>query len=156
VAQLWERAEAAMVLIEPGTPQGWARIRAAREQLRSLGARIVAPCPHQEACPMPADDWCHFAQRIGRSREHRAAKGGALGYEDEKYSYVAVARAPGAPIAARVLRHPLQRPGRVELALCATSGLRSATVTRTSGQMWRLARDLRWGDALPQGMASED
>jgi ribosomal protein RSM22 (predicted rRNA methylase) len=94
---------------------------------------------------MPADDWCHFAQRIGRSREHRAAKGGALGYEDEKYSYVAVARAPGAPIAARVLRHPLQRPG-----------LRSATVTRTSGQMWRLARDLRWGDALPQGMASED
>jgi ribosomal protein RSM22 (predicted rRNA methylase) len=155
VRGLWERAGMALVLIEPGTPQGWAAIRAAREQLRAAGAWLVAPCPHQGPCPMPADDWCHFAQRIGRSRAHRAAKGAALAYEDEKFSYVAVARGPGDPIQARVLRHPLVRPGRVELALCADSGLRRALITRGGGEAWRLARDLRWGDPLPPGALDE-
>lgn len=155
VRRLWERTSMALVLIEPGTPQGWATIRAAREQLRAAGAWLVAPCPHQGPCPLPADDWCHFAQRISRSRAHRAAKGAALGYEDEKYSYVAAAKMPGEPIQARVLRHPLVRPGRVELALCADVGLRRTLITRGSGEAWRLARDLRWGDALPPGALEE-
>lgn len=164
VEKLWERASMALVLIEPGTPAGWATIRAAREQLRAAGAWLVAPCPHQGPCPMPADDWCHFAQRIERSRAHRAAKGAALGYEDEKYSYVAAARGPGDPLAlradasaieARVLRRPLVRPGRVELTLCADGGLRRALVTRGDGEAWRLARDLRWGDPLPPGALDE-
>lgn len=156
VRRLWERAAGALVLIEPGTPRGWAVIRAAREQLRAMGAAIVAPCPHQGACPMPADDWCHFAQRLGRTRAHRVAKGAALGYEDEKYSYVAVARAAGSPVAARVLRRPLVRPGRVELALCADTGLRRALITRSAGPAWRIARDLRWGDAIPDGAPLEE
>lgn len=155
VAQLWARADGALVLVEPGTPRGWAVIRAAREQLRAAGASIVAPCPHQAACPLPADDWCHFAQRISRTRAQRAAKGGSLGYEDEKYSYVAVARQAGEAIAARVLRQPVTRAGRIELALCADSGLRHALVTRGDGANWRLAHDLRWGDLLLPGALEE-
>lgn len=156
VERLWERATGALVVIEPGTPRGWAAIRAAREQLRALGAQIVAPCPHQGPCPMPADDWCHFAQRLGRTRAHRVAKGAALGYEDEKFSYIAVARTAGAPVAARVLRHPTVRPGRVELALCADTGLRCALITRSAGAAWRTVRDLRWGDAIADGAPLEE
>ena len=100
---------------------------------------------------MPADDWCHFAQRLGRSRLQRAAKGAQRGYEDAKCSYVAVARLGGEPVAARVLRHPIVRPGRIELALCAQDGLRRELVTRSAGPAWRLARDLRWGDAVAAG-----
>lgn len=151
VGKLWQRTTGALLLVEPGTPRGWTAIRAAREQLRAAGAIIVAPCPHQGACPMPADpnaDWCHFAQRLARSQAHRAAKGGALGYEDEKYSYIAVAREAGAPIEARVLRHPLARPGHIKLTLCAQSGLCETTITRSAGARWREARQLRWGDAL--------
>lgn len=155
VARLWERAAGALVLVEPGTPRGWATIRAVREQLRAAGAMLVAPCPHQGPCPMPADDWCHFAQRIARTRAHRAAKGAALGYEDEKFSYVAAARVTPTPIAARVLRHPTVRPGHIQLALCADDGLRQVTVSRGSGSGWRLARDLRWGDTLPPGALEE-
>jgi ribosomal protein RSM22 (predicted rRNA methylase) len=155
VERLWAAAAGALVLIEPGTPRGWATIRAAREQLRAAGATIVAPCPHQGACPMPADDWCHFAQRIARSRAHREAKGGELGYEDEKYSYIAVSRGAAAPVAARVLRRPAVRPGRVELALCAAPGLRQVTVTRAAPTAWRAARDARWGDGLPREALEE-
>lgn len=159
VARLWGRAAGALLLIEPGTPRGWATIRAAREQLRAAGAHLVAPCPHEAACPMPDDpgaDWCHFAQRLARTGFHRSAKGAELGYEDEKYSYLAVARAPGALPAARVLRYPVTRAGRVELALCARDGLRRATVTKGDRAAWRAARDLSWGDAAPPELIGED
>jgi ribosomal protein RSM22 (predicted rRNA methylase) len=155
VARLWECTEEALLLVEPGTPRGWSAIRAAREQLRGLGARIVAPCPHQGDCPMPEDDWCHFAQRVARSRAHRAVKGALLGYEDEKFSYLAVAHAPGQAVAARVLRHPLVRPGRVELTLCADVGIHRSTVSRGAGEAWHRARELRWGDSLPPDALEE-
>ncbi|MBX0328156.1 small ribosomal subunit Rsm22 family protein, partial [Oscillochloris sp. ZM17-4] len=115
----------------------------------AAGAWIVAPCPQQGACPLPDDDWCHFAQRIARSKAQRAAKGAELGYEDEKFAYLAVAREPGTPIGARVLRRPVARPGRIELTLCAPEGLRTETVTKGDRARWRAARDAEWGDALP-------
>jgi ribosomal protein RSM22 (predicted rRNA methylase) len=149
VDQLWAHSGHALLLVEPGTPQGWAIIRAARERLRAAGAVIIAPCPHQGACPLADDDWCHFAQRLARSKAQRAVKGADLGYEDEKFSYMAVARAPGTPIGARVLRRPLARPGRIELALCTPEGLRRKIVTRADHERWRMARDAEWGDALP-------
>lgn len=147
VTRLWNLAGSALLIVEPGTPRGFAIVREARAQLIGLGAQIVAPCPHAGACPMAENDWCHFAQRVARTREQRRAKGAELGYEDEKYSYVAAARAPGQPIGGRVLRWPIVRPGRIELALCTPEGLRTETITR-SDRRWREARDLRWGDAL--------
>ncbi len=151
VERLWASAAGALLLVEPGTPRGWATIRAAREQLRAAGAHIVAPCPHAGDCPMPADpeaDWCHFAQRLPRLRAHREAKGASRGFEDEKFAYIAASRRPGALAVARILRHPVTRPGRVELALCARDGMRRQTVTR-SHSAWPIARDLAWGDAVP-------
>jgi ribosomal protein RSM22 (predicted rRNA methylase) len=149
VAALWSATGAALLLLEPGTPAGFAVIRAARAQLIAAGATVLAPCPHDRACPMPANDWCHFAQRLPRTRLHRDLKGGTLPWEDEKFSYVAVARQPGAPIVGRVLRRPRVLPGRVTLQLCAPEGLRAEEVTRGKDRVaFREARDLNWGDAL--------
>ncbi|GGJ00311.1 rRNA methyltransferase [Alicyclobacillus cellulosilyticus] len=92
MATLWEMAEDVLVIIEPGTPAGFARVRKAREWLRGLGAHILAPCPHDGACPLPAADWCHFAARVARSRVHRHVKQGELAYEDEKFSFLAAAK----------------------------------------------------------------
>lgn len=155
VARIWGLTAGALVLIEPGTPRGWATIRAARDQLRAMGAAIVAPCPHQGPCPLADDDWCHFPQRIARTRSHRAAKGGELGYEDEKFSYVALARVAGTPIGSRVIRHPIVRPGRIELTLCTPHGVRRELIARGTSAAWRLARDLRCGDALPPNTIEE-
>ena len=43
-----------------------------------------------------APDWCHFTQRLPRSRAHKQIKGAELPFEDEKFSYVALTRAPAA------------------------------------------------------------
>ncbi len=148
IARLWNQSRHALLLVEPGTPQGWAIIREAREQLRAAGAYLVAPCPHQEICPLPAHDWCHFAQRVARSKIQRSVKAGELAYEDEKFAYIAVARSPGSPVHARLLRHPLIRAGHIELHLCTPGGLQQATITRSNRAAWREARAAAWGDVL--------
>lgn len=152
--RLWQRAGGVLLLVEPGTPAGFARIRAARDQLLAASAHTIAPCPHDHPCPMPPDGWCHFAQRIARTRQHRQAKAGALGYEDEKFAFAALARQPGSPIAARVIRHPRIRPGQIHLELCAPGGLATQTVTRRDRERFRQARDLRWGAAIPESPSS--
>ncbi|MGD3105146.1 small ribosomal subunit Rsm22 family protein [Streptomyces sp. YGL11-2] len=140
-----------VVLIEPGTPEGYLRIREAREQLIAAGLRIVAPCPHSAACPIvPGEDWCHFSVRVSRSSLHRQVKGGSLAYEDEKFSYVAATRRDAAPAASRVVRKPQLRKGQVLLELCtADDGLRRSTVTKRQGTVYRAARDAAWGDDWP-------
>ncbi len=112
----------ALVVVEPGTPAGFARVRAVRDQLRAAGATIAAPCPHDDACPMAGADWCHFAVRLDRSRAHRQSKHAALGWEDEKFAYVVAVRDAAllrARAEARVIRRPRKETGHVRLALCA-------------------------------------
>ena len=144
-------ARYAVVLVEPGTPDGYLRIRGAREQLIGAGLRVLAPCPHSERCPIvPGEDWCHFATRISRSSLHRRVKGGALPYEDEKFSYVVGVRDAGTPTSARIVRHPQTRKGQVLLDLCTAEGeLRRTTVTKRHGTDYRAARDASWGDPWP-------
>ncbi len=92
VAKLYAATADVLVLIEPGTPAGFERIRDARAQLIEQGAHILAPCTHADACPMTGNDWCHFSQRLPRSRDHMQAKGANVPYEDERYSYIAVSK----------------------------------------------------------------
>ncbi|MFE2229451.1 small ribosomal subunit Rsm22 family protein [Streptomyces kronopolitis] len=140
----------AVVLIEPGTPDGYLRIREARTQLTEAGLRIVAPCPHGDTCPIvPGEDWCHFAARVSRSSLHRQVKGGSLPYEDEKFSYVAATTLDAAPAPARVTRKPQLRKGQVLLDLCTPDGLDRTTVTKRHGTDYRRARDTTWGDPWP-------
>lgn len=149
VDHLWSLTDDTLVLVEPGTPRGFALVREARDRLRAQGAYTLAPCPHNDACPMRDDDWCHFAQRISRSRVHRTAKRAQLSYEDEKYSYVAVSRHPGTPFGARIIRHPQIRPGRISLRLSTPTGLADQTVPRSAGERFRRARDASWGGTWP-------
>jgi ribosomal protein RSM22 (predicted rRNA methylase) len=144
-------ASGALVIVEPGTPAGFARIRAARDRLRAAGATIAAPCPHDDACPMAGADWCHFAVRLERSRAHRQSKHAALGWEDEKYAYVVAVRDAvllRARAAARTIRRPRKDTGHVRLMLCAPGGLDEAIVTRRDPR-YRAARDAAWGDPWP-------
>ncbi len=165
------RPGGAVVLIEPGSPEGYLRIRAARDRLTAAGLRVLAPCPHGGPCPIEVGaDWCHFASRVGRSSLHRRVKRGSLPYEDEKFSYVAAVRPEPAgesgefeesgepesgepesgPVPARVVRRPLPRKGQVLLDLCTAAGeLRRETVSRRQGATYRAARDAGWGDAWP-------
>ncbi|MFI7300044.1 small ribosomal subunit Rsm22 family protein [Streptomyces sp. NPDC050121] len=144
-------AAQAVVIVEPGTPDGYARMIEARDRLIAAGFHVAAPCPHSAACPIvPGTDWCHFSARVSRSSLHRQVKGGSLPYEDEKFSYVAAARFPVSPAPARVVRRPQIRKGQVLLDLCeAEEQLSRTTVTKKHGELYRAARDTDWGDVWP-------
>jgi ribosomal protein RSM22 (predicted rRNA methylase) len=148
--RLWQAARVALVVVEPGTPRGFALIRAIREELLAAGACMAAPCPGEMACPMTDPDWCHFAARVERSSMHRRLKGGELGYEDEKYSYVAFTREQLSLPPARIVRRPQHHPGWIELRTCTTSGLKTGRVSRRDREVFRAARQAAWGDAFPR------
>ena len=144
---LWQAARVALALIEPGTPRGFSLILKVRGALLAAGAHMIAPCPAPMACPMAAPDWCHFAARVERSSLHRRVKGGELGYEDEKFSYVALARHSVDLPAARIVRHPQHRPGLIEIQSCTPQGLRTERVAKHARERFRAARHAAWGDA---------
>ena len=144
----WALTRDTLVVIEPGTTAGYERVLSLRRTVIDAGGTTLAPCPHDDACPLADDDWCHFAARLARSRAHRAAKGAERGFEDEKFSYAVLCRAPHPRPGARVIRRPDPRPGHVVLDLCTTSGIEHRTVSRREGDDYRRARKLRWGDAV--------
>lgn len=145
----WALASRMLVLVEPGTPEGFRGVLRARRQLLGLGAHVVAPCPHGLRCPMEGtESWCHFAERVARSRRHRQAKEADVGWEDEKFSYLAVSREAPPAAAARILTPPQVTKGWVRLDLCLPNGDRAAVdVARREGAAYRQASRLSWGDA---------
>lgn len=148
VALLWAKTADTLLVVEPGTPAGTRRILAARAMLIAGGAHVLAPCPHDDACPLVAPDWCHFAQRLRRSQAHRQLKAAELAYEDEKFSYVALSRIPVASRRARVLAQPLLSKIAVTAKLCTPDGVRIASAPRRDTAAYAIYRRLDWGDTI--------
>lgn len=142
---LWHCANQVLVLIEPGTPQGFARIRSARDALIQAGAHIAAPCIHDAACPLVQDDWCHFSQRLARSRDHRLLKDADAPFEDERYSYVIATREKRA-YGARILAPVLEAKPGLTFKLCDGEGVRAQFVAARDKAETRRVRRKGWGD----------
>jgi len=147
-ALMWEKTRDTLLVIEPGTPTGYARIMALRELLIAAGAHVAAPCPHDGPCPLAPPDWCHFAQRLQRSRAHKQVKGAEVPFEDEKFAYVALTRAAIPRPHARVLAQPAVGKVEVIAKLCTQDGLEMARVPRRDKAGYAEARRWRWGDAV--------
>ncbi len=146
---MWEKTRDTLLVVEPGTPAGYGRIIALRDHLIGLGAHVAAPCPHDGKCPLQAPDWCHFTQRLQRSRAHMQVKGAEVPFEDERFSYVALMRAPTeAQRASRVLAQPAVSKVEITAKLCTPEGLTVAKVPRRAKADYAGARRWRWGDAV--------
>jgi ribosomal protein RSM22 (predicted rRNA methylase) len=154
--ELWQSAKMALALVEPGTPQGFARIRAARAALIEAGAHAAAPCTHDNVCPISVgasrsdqhkvgDDWCHFSQRLARSRDHMLLKDATVPFEDERYSYVVVTREK-VSAGARILAPPLEAKPGLTFKLCDEAGLRAQFVAARDKDQYRRVRKRGWGD----------
>jgi ribosomal protein RSM22 (predicted rRNA methylase) len=146
--QTWAKTRDTLLIVEPGTPAGYARIIALRAQLIALGAHVAAPCPHDGECPLVAPDWCHFTQRLPRSRAHMTLKDAELPFEDEKFAYVALTRTAIARRPARVLAQPIVGKVEVRAKLCTPDGLVITKVPRRAKTDYARARRWRWGDAV--------
>ncbi len=144
VQNAYNQTENFIIIVEPGTPDGFERVRKIRTQLLQLGMSLHAPCPHHEICPMVSPNWCHFSARLPRTSLHRTLKKGALGHEDEKYSYLIASKEPHNPQGSRVLRHPIIRKGHSIVDLCTRSGLQQKTITGKE------RKKLSWGSLIDQ------
>jgi ribosomal protein RSM22 (predicted rRNA methylase) len=145
---LWAATAGALAVIEPGTPAGYARILHVRGELIAAGAHVAAPCPHARACPLQAPDWCHFAQRLPRSRDHLRVKGAEVPFEDEKFSYVVVTRGMPRPIEARVLAPPKISKIAATAKLCTNGGVVTDSAARRDPDAYRRRKSWRWGDSV--------
>jgi ribosomal protein RSM22 (predicted rRNA methylase) len=145
---MWTKTRDTLLVIEPGTPAGTQRILELRRRLIAQGAHVVAPCPHHRDCPLRPPDWCHFTQRLPRSRAHKQLKSAELPYEDEKFIYVALSRTPQPLRQARVLAQPVITKISVTAKLCTHEGIRIATAPRRDKAAYARLRKLSWGDAL--------
>ncbi len=148
VYQNLQNQQALVVITEPGTPIGYQHILEARQHFLAAGWQIVGPCPHALACPLPAGDWCHFAQRLPRTSLHRQLKSGSQGYEDEKFAWLAVhPTQSGNPFEARILRHPRKNKGNIGLHLCTEQGITDPILGK-SNPKYKMLRKAEWGDKL--------
>jgi len=146
---MWQKTRNTLLVVEPGTPAGYERILALRTRLIAQGAHVIAPCPHDRACPLTAPDWCHFSQRLSRSRAHRQLKGAEVPFEDERFIYVALSRSPHMVNTARVLAQPTLSKVAVNAKLCTKTGLSFISVPRRDKPAYAAARRWDWGDAVP-------
>ena len=134
-----------LVLIEPGTPKGFERIRNYRELFIKLNGHIIAPCPHTKMSPMEGKNWCHFSERLSRDRLHRILKEGELGYEDEKYSYLIISKDPFPKSGKRILRHPQKRSGHITFELCREIGVEKKRFLKKRGMHLKTQSGLSGG-----------
>jgi ribosomal protein RSM22 (predicted rRNA methylase) len=150
----WETTTGCLLIVEPGTPVGFALIRDLRDHLIGGGAELIAPCPNADECPIAGDDWCHFAARVSRSNLHRQLKGAERSFEDEKFSYVAFAGAGAGAIAGvtraagRIVRRPLRRRHFVDLCICRAGEIQRVGIGH-SHPSYKAVSKLAWGDAVP-------
>lgn len=148
----WGLTKEALIIIQPGTPDGFRQLMSARDHLLANGGHVLAPCPHHRACPLQPHDWCHFSVRLQRTFAQRYLKSADLGYEDEKYSYLIITKSPALSLMKkrpRIIRHPLRRSGHVRLDLCTPEGLQQEIVSARNKPRYRQVRAAAWGDVWP-------
>lgn len=150
VAALWRLTEKLLVIVEPGTPDGFKRILRYRDVLLAQGAAIVAPCSHEGICPLSTGDrWCHFSARLPRSRDHLLTKSANVPFEDEKFSYLVAGKGFGdLDRGRRILTTPRVGKAAIALTLCAPQAPADIAIARGDKDAYRAAKRLDWGDAL--------
>jgi ribosomal protein RSM22 (predicted rRNA methylase) len=146
------------VFVEPGTPEGFRRLLRCRDALIAQKAHLVAPCPHSGPCPTRPPRWCHFAERLDRSRDHRLVKTASVPFEDEPYAYVAFGRTPAetAP-EARIVSRPRITKAKASCLVCGRDGrLSDIVVPRRDRDAYAKLRRLEWGDEIVELRESDE
>lgn len=148
LAKAWALCSQYLVIVEPGTPRGYASMLEARDELIKRGGEVLAPCPHSHKCPWQGTtEWCHFGVRLERSREHQWAKEGSRGFEDEKFSYVILSKVGVKTFFGRMVKDSLRRKGHTILTLCTDQGIETKTVSKKDKD-YKNINKLNWGDKV--------
>ncbi len=150
VADAWQRTAGLLLIIEPGTSAAFPVVRAARDQLLTHQAHTIAPCAHDQPCPL-VNDWCHFPQRLIRPPFQRQARGAPSQWEDSKFSYAAMARfAPPEQIWGRIIREVTSNKAYAEAKTSTRAGITTYRALKRHKEAYHYLRKLPWGGAFVQ------
>lgn len=162
-------ARARLLVVDAGDHAHARRLQQAREAVRSAptGGRILAPCPHDDACPalLRARDWCH-ARAPKQLPPRLAAFARNVGRDEAQMAYSSLlldaAGAGGVPGAAPrrgvlVIGEAHKEKGRARLPVCGPEGLRFVQALKRDRQAFdallALPRGARLPDAVAEGIA---
>lgn len=148
IEKLWKISNKMLLIVEPGTVEGYKNIINAKQKLIDMGAKIIAPCKNDE-CKLPKDDWCNFSCRVQRTKIHKELKEGNVPYEDEKYMYLAVSKEEfDKTDKKRILRHPMIYSGFIKLKVCDEDNIREITISKKDKEKFKIARKSKAGDLI--------
>lgn len=136
-----------LVIVEPGTPKNHEEIMEIKRTLIGLGAKLISPCK-SEVCPLlEGDDWCHFITRINRSKLQREIKGGSLGYEDEKFTYLVFSKEKEERNSSKIIiRKPIILKNKIQVRTCSNSGIETLVITKRDKEAYKNIKNMGVGD----------
>lgn len=148
IDKLWDTTNKILLIVEPGTMQGYRNIMRAKQRIRERGGKIIAPCM-SEKCKLPKDDWCNFSCRVQRTKIHKELKGGNVPYEDEKYIYISATKEEfDKKEKNRILRHPMIYSGYVKLKVCNKEEIKEIIISKKDKEKFKIARKADTGDLI--------
>ena len=135
-----------ILIIEPGTPEGFQNIKEVQKMAIENNLYIIAPCTFQGVCPLPNEDWCHSIVRMERTKVHKVLKSADLPYEDEKFSYIAISKEKCDNSGTRILRHPMIEKGKITLKVCHNGEIEDMIVTKKDKELFKMVKKKKCGD----------
>ena len=149
VAHLWSATGTILLLVEPGTPDGFQRLKEARNALIQAGGHVAAPCTHDAICPMQGAEWCRFMVRVQRSRDHKLLKSASRPFEDEPFAYLAVSREKTSHRKThRLITRPRQSKAALTIDICGEEGRETHIIPSRDKRRFKHFKGLEWGDAV--------
>lgn len=131
----WAATAEELLWLEPGSRDISRRLGSIRATLQRAGHRFVAPCTHQNPCPMFRPEnkrhWCHFfappPTEVFQSAFWReVSRRVEIDLRSLPYSYLASTRlgapTPPPPIE-RLIGHPRERKAHCQMLCCGSEGL---------------------------------
>lgn len=137
-----------ILIIEPGTPEGFKNIKEVQKTAIENSLHIVAPCTFQDICPLPDEDWCHSIVRMERTKVHKVLKNADLPYEDEKFSYIAISKENYNNMGIRILRHPMIEKGKITLKVCHNGKIEDMIITKKDKELFKMVKKKKCGDLI--------
>lgn len=140
-----------LLIVEPGTPEGFANVKMIRDYLYEKGYEIIAPCTRFNGrCDIKEDDWCASSIRIQRTKIHKYLKDAEIGFEDEKFSYIAINVSEDKldlnNNLKRILRHPKIQNGRIEVKTCIQGEIQEEVITKKNKEEFKVLKKKNVGD----------
>lgn len=140
-----------LLIVEPGTPEGFNNIKKIRDYLYGKGYKIIAPCiGFCGRCDIKEDDWCASSVRVQRTKIHKYLKDAEVGFEDEKFTYLAVSikdiEFNQKENLRRILRHPKIENGRILVKTCLKGEVKEEIILKKNKDEFKSLKKKNIGD----------